>query len=159
MKINATATLLALLSFLMIENAIGSSVGSGTVVSRRPVVDKSTPSPTSIQNKPTPTTEIHSTIVDEGPSTEDQELPSPTTVKHENHEEPDHQDDPKTTTTSDPQTNVDPTDYSTVWPTRWRPRRRMNFGAEGGAGKPRAIPDRLLIISVIIGAFISGILL
>ena len=79
----------------MIENAIGSYVGSGTVVSRRPVIDKSTPSPTSIQKKSTPTTEIHSTIVDEGPSTEDQELPSPTTVKHENHEEPGHQDDPK----------------------------------------------------------------
>ena len=153
MKIKAFGILLGL---FMIKYAVGSSVSLGTVVSRKPVIiDKSTPTPTSIQKKPI---EVHTTT-EETPDSEDQNIPPPTAVKHE---ENDQQTEPKSTT-SDPQVNIDssadPTDYSTVWPTRWRPRRHLNFGAQGDAGKPLAAPDRLLLSLVVIGAFIGGIIL
>lgn len=140
-------------SFLFLECVVGSSIPSGTVVSRKPaVINKPTPT---TKSSPIKTSEVQTTFEE----TISEDIPVPTSTTHE---EIDHKSE--TTVTSlnlkesvDP--SMDPTDYSTVWPTRWRPRRRLNFGAEGDAGKSQASPDYLLIWLVIIGAFISGILL
>ena len=60
---------------------------------------------------------------------------------------------PSQTVTNDP---MDPTDYSTVWPTRWRPRGKR-FGAEGGEAQTISPPKKWLLI-ILTGAFIGGIL-
>ena len=154
MKIKESGIFLCILLF---EFAAGSAVVSGTIVSRKPVlIDKQTPTLTSIQKKPIEvhTTDTTGTTVEDVHTDDNTEgLPSPTRATHEN-------TDPNTeSATTAPSPMADPTDYSTVWPTRWRPRRRLNFGAEADAGRPRVSPDRLLISFVIFGAFISGILL
>lgn len=139
--------------FLLLECVVGSSaVPSGTVVSRKPaVIDKATPTPTTTtKSSPIKTTKVEEAM------TEAEDLPTATSAMHE---ESDQKSETTPTVSVDSSTSADPTDYSTVWPTRWRPRRRLNFGAEGDAGKPRVAPDRLLIWLVIIGSFIIGILL
>lgn len=144
--------------FLLLECVIGSSaVPSGTVVLRKPaVIDKATPTPTpTTKSSPIKTTKVEESM----PEAED--LPTTTSAIHEeSHQKSETTPTaPNPTASADPSASADPTDYSTIWPTRWRPRRRLNFGAEGDAGKPRVAPDRLLISLVIIGSFIMGILL
>jgi hypothetical protein len=110
---------------------------TGIVNSRKPVLIGSTnsadmPIPTSTKpvKKQTITVEAPSPIED----AEDAEEPAEPT--EDITDVPQTTANPKTPgsepiTSTNPSSPTDPTDYSTVWPTRWRPRRR--FGAQSEA--------------------------
>lgn len=130
---------------------------TGTAVTRRPELIVTTnsadiPVPTSTKpvKKPTKTVEAPSTEEDAEepiePTETTEDSPHPTA----NPKSPDSE--PATPTNpSSPVSPTDPTDYSTVWPTRWRPRRR--FGAQSEAS-PRFLPNWKLIVFILISVIL-----
>ena len=128
----------------------GASVNpTGIIVSRKPEIMTSTSAdmpiststktdkkPTKTAEEPSPTEDTEENLIE---PTATMEKPRPTM----NPKIPDSEPE---TPTSPPST--DPTDYSTVLPTRWHPRRR--FGAQNEA-PPQYKPDWKLISFMLIG--------
>lgn len=129
---------------------------TGTAVKRQPELivttnsaDNPVPTSTKPVKKPTKTVE--------SPSTEEvAEEPIETTKTTEDYPHPtanpiSSDSEPATPINPSPASPSDPTDYSTVLPTRWRPRRR--FGAQSEAS-PRFLPNWKLIVFILISVIL-----
>lgn len=104
--------------------------------------------PTSIRNDVIEEIETNTPANEQETITNDSEQPQPTMPPPTN---PLNPTGPKS---ANPE-NIDPTDYSTVWPTRWRPRGRR-FGAQNDAAQSVTVNGVLVLLNF---AFIIGIFL
>lgn len=151
------AALVVILNLFVYTGA--SLIRSSTVISKKPIIEEKPAMTLTFSQKKTSDIIMISTSTVEEQITEDLPSSTSTSTIHQDSE----QNIPTIVTSSNSKTSVDPladpTDYSTVWPTRWRPRRKLNFGAqEGDAGIPRATSNSALISFILILAFISGII-
>ena len=138
---------------VLLNTCVSASVNpTGIVASRKPVLIERTNS----AEIPMPTTSTkpvkNQTKTIEAPSpTEDAEETVEPTETTEATVNPKASDSELATPTNNPSSSTDPTDYSTVWPTRWRPRRR--FGAQSEA-PPQFNPNWKLIVFILISVIL-----
>ena len=140
---------------VLLNTCVSASVNpTGIVLSRKPVLIERTnsadiPMPTSTK----PAKNQTKTIEAPSPTEDAEETVEPT----ETTEEASHSTanpkapDSELATPTNPSSSTDPTDYSTVWPTRWRPRRR--FGAQSEA-PPQFNPNWKLIVFILISVIL-----
>lgn len=113
---------------------------TGIAISRRPVIATTSATTNSAEIIKTTSTKITTTVpVQDDYAEEPSETPNASISE------------PVIATTPQASSASDPTDYSTVWPTRWRPRRR--FGDQSEAS-PQFLTNWKLTFTLLIGAIL-----